>query len=75
MLAEAAIFSLPLLKILGACMAMTALIFFMLPAADNWGDWRWHRRLLELAWLIGPAVLCYAAALWIMGFRRQHIVA
>ena len=74
-LGETADFSLPLLKILGACIAMTALIFFMLPATDDWGDWHWQRRLLELTWLIGPAVLCYAAALWIMGFRRQHFIS
>ena len=68
-------FSRPLLKIFACCIAMAALIFFMLPAADNWGDWFWHQRLLQLAWLIGPAILCYAAALWIMGFRRQHFLA
>jgi putative peptidoglycan lipid II flippase len=67
-------FSLPLLKILGACIAMGALILFMLPNVDLWSELRWHGRLQELAWLILPAILCYAMLLWIMGFRRHHIV-
>ena len=68
-------FSLPLLKILGACIAMGLLIQFMLPDVELWSEVRWHQRLLELAWLILPAVLCYGGMLWIMGFRRQHIIA
>jgi hypothetical protein len=47
----------------------------MSPGLDVWTDWRWHKRLLELVWVILPAVLCYGLMLWIMGFRRQHIIA
>ncbi|MCP4875154.1 MAG: murein biosynthesis integral membrane protein MurJ [Gammaproteobacteria bacterium] len=65
-------FSSPLLKILSACIAMSLLIYLMLPNFDLWGDWRWYRRLAELAWMILPAILCYGTMLWIMGFRRQH---
>jgi len=75
LLGELQTFSKPLLKILAACLAMGALIYFMLPAVDGWSDWRWYRRLAELAWLILPAILCYGILLWIMGFRRQHFAA
>ena len=68
-------FSQPLLKILLACIVMAILILLMLPALDSWSEWRWYDRALRLAWLILPAVLCYGIMLWIMGFRRQHIVA
>jgi hypothetical protein len=54
---------------------MGLLIHFMLPDADLWSELRWYGRLRELAWLILPAILCYGILLWIMGFRRQHIVA
>ncbi len=74
-LETAGTYSRELLKILCACCAMTALILSMLPDLDSWSELRWHGRLLELAWLIVPAILCYAILLWIMGFRRQHIVA
>ncbi len=67
-------FTHPLLKILCACIAMGALIHLMLPDLDLWSDWRWHQRLAQLAWLIVPAGLCYGLLLWIMGFRRHHIV-
>ena len=32
-------------------------------------------RLAQLAWMILPAILCYGLMLWIMGFRRQHLIA
>ncbi len=68
-------FSLPLLKVLGACIGMTLLIHWLQPDVDLWSQLRWHGRLLELAWLILPAILCYSILLWIMGFRRRHIIA
>ena len=74
-LGELQTFSVPLLKILVACLVMGALIYFMLPAAASWNGWHWHERLARLCLLILPAILCYAILLWIMGFRRRHIVA
>jgi len=68
-------FAMPLLKILCACSAMALLIYFTLPRFDLWGELLWHQRLAQLLRLILPAVLCYAALLWIMGFRRQHFIA
>ena len=68
-------FSRPLLKILFGCIAMGLVIHLMLPELDAWSEWHWHRRLLQLGWIILPAVLCYGLMLWIMGFRRQHIIA
>jgi len=67
-----ATFSHPLLKILCACVVMSALIYFMLPNSWAWSEWFWYQRIIELIWLILPAILCYLAMLWIMGFRRQH---
>ena len=68
-------FSLPLLKILGACITMGIVILFITPQLDAWAEWRWYQRLLELASIILPAIACYGLMLWILGFRRQHFVA
>ena len=68
-------FSHTLLKILGGCVVMSLLIYFMLPPLTQWGEWFWYQRIAELIWLILPAILCYVAMLWIMGFRRQHFIA
>ena len=54
---------------------MGLLIHFMLPNVEVWSELRWFGRLRELAILILPAILFYVILLWIMGFRRQHIVA
>jgi len=67
-------FTRSLLRILLASLAMGLLIYWMLPEFESWSDWRWHDRLLQLVRLILPAILCYAAMLWIMGFRRHHIL-
>ena len=62
------------LRILLACVAMAALIWFMLPAMGDWPAWFWYQRLGELMLLILPAILCYTASLWIMGMRKNHLV-
>jgi len=75
LLGPAEIFSSPLLKVLCACSAMALLIYFSLPQFDLWGGLLWYQRLAELCRLILPAILCYVALLWIMGFRRHHFIA
>ena len=64
--------SLTLLKVLIACAAMALIIILLTPDSDAWSSWFWHERIFQLSYLIVPAILCYAAMLWIMGFRRQH---
>ncbi len=61
-----------LLKILIACSAMSVVTVLLLPDDGVWSHWRWFERILELCWLIIPAILCYGFMLWIMGIRRQH---
>lgn len=65
--------SLTLLKVLVACVAMALVILLLFPDSDAWSSWFWHQRIVQLGYLIVPAILCYAAMLWIMGFRRQHL--
>lgn len=66
------IFSHTLLKILIACSAMSGVIILMLPEINNWSDWDWFKRIVELCRLILPSILCYGFMLWIMGIRRKH---
>jgi len=61
-----------LVKILLACGIMSLVLVFLLPGINAWANWRWFERILELCWLILPAILCYGFMLWIMGIRRQH---
>ena len=63
------------LKILLACVVMAALIQWLIPPVELWSELQWHARLLELVFLILPAILCYGLMLWIMGFRRDHFIA
>jgi putative peptidoglycan lipid II flippase len=65
-------FALPVLKILLACCTMSMIILWLSPTYDAWAQWRWFERILQLAWLILPAILCYVVMLWIMGLRRDQ---
>ena len=42
-------------------------------ASDVWSQWSWLERITQLVALIIPAILCYIAALWIMGVRPRHL--
>ena len=61
-----------LMKILLACLAMSIALVLLLPDSNAWASWQWFERLIELCWLILPAILCYGLILWIMGIRRHH---
>ncbi|MCH7882095.1 MAG: murein biosynthesis integral membrane protein MurJ [Proteobacteria bacterium] len=65
-------FKLPLLKMLMACAAMSAVIVILSPQVELWSQWHWFERVYQLGWLIVPAILCYVLMLWIMGIRRSH---
>jgi len=63
---------LTLVKILLACSVMLIALILLLPDSNTWASWRWFERVLELCWLIFPAILCYGFMLWAMGIRRHH---
>ncbi len=66
--------SLILLRVLVACAVMAGLIMMLLPDIAQWTQQFWYERLGELLLLIVPAILCYAAMLWIMGLRKNHLI-
>ena len=66
--------SITLLRVLLACAVMSGLIVILLPGVADWTQWFWYERLTQLLLLIVPAILCYAAMLWIMGVRKHHLV-
>ncbi len=61
-------------KILLAVAGMSALLWLLSGDMGLWSGWNGFERLLELAYLIIPAILCYLLLLWIMGIRRHHLV-
>jgi putative peptidoglycan lipid II flippase len=62
------------LLVLIASAAMSILLFQLTPPVTDWTPWSWQLRILELAQLIIPAILCYVGLLWIMGIRKTHLV-
>ncbi len=63
-----------LLKVLLATAGMALLLWGMTAPGSAWGAWLWHQRIVQLALLILPGILCYAGLLWIMGVRKSHLM-
>jgi putative peptidoglycan lipid II flippase len=66
-------FIIMLLKIILAVGAMALWLIAFNHANDVWSNWSWLERISQLLALIIPAILCYIAALWIMGVRPRHL--
>jgi len=66
-------FLIQLARILTASLGMALLLWWLMPPAAAWSDWGLWQRIAQLARLILPAALCYAALLWIIGLRRRHL--
>ncbi len=60
-------------RILLASLGMGLLLWIFTPDFALWSGWGLWQRVLNLALLILPAALCYAALLWIIGLRRHHL--
>jgi putative peptidoglycan lipid II flippase len=63
------------LRLMLASVSMLALILALAPEVTAWYDWRWPRRVFELALLCGVGVAVYSAALWLLGTRMRHLLA
>ncbi len=60
-------------QVLAATAAMAGLLLLLSPAGEIWYGWTLGSRLFNLGWLIAVAVLCYFAALWLLGLRPRHL--
>ncbi len=61
------------LRLLGACAAMAALVFWLNAPAAEWFAWGWQRRALELGLLVGGGIAVYVAAIFALGLRLRHL--
>ena len=66
-------FVMMILKIAIAVGAMAIWLIVFNHGSDTWSHWSWLERIIQLVALIIPAILCYIAALWIMGVRPRHL--
>lgn len=61
------------LRLLGACAAMVALVWWLNVAPAEWFVWGWQQRVLWLSLLVGGGLLAFVAALLVLGLRMRHL--
>ncbi|SDG51298.1 putative peptidoglycan lipid II flippase [Pseudomonas benzenivorans] len=61
------------LRLLGACAAMVALVWWLNVAPSEWFAWGWQQRALWLSLLVGGGLLAFVAALLALGLRLRHL--
>lgn len=62
-----------MLRLLLACVALAIVLLLLAPESAAWYDWRWPKRVVELALLCVVGVTVYFAALWLLGIRFAQL--
>ena len=61
------------LRLLAACAAMAALVWWLNAPSAEWFAWGWQRRAGELALLVGGGIGVFVATLVLLGLRLRHL--
>ena len=62
-----------LVRIAGACLLMSAILFFYVPDVAAWLSWSVSVRILHLVSWVVCSVIIYCATLWLCGLRPVHM--
>ncbi|SDT92132.1 murein biosynthesis integral membrane protein MurJ [Geopseudomonas guangdongensis] len=62
-----------LLRLLGGCAAMVALVWWLNAPSAEWFAWGWQRRAMELGLLVGGGIAVYVVAMCGLGLRLRHL--
>jgi putative peptidoglycan lipid II flippase len=62
-----------ILRLLAACAAMLALVFWLNEPSSEWFAWGWQRRVWEVSILVFGGVLVFAGTLFATGIRMRHL--
>lgn len=61
-----------ILRLLGACAVMAALILWINAPSADWFVWGWQKRVLEMSILVISGIVVFFATLAILGMRPKH---
>lgn len=62
-----------LLRLFGGCAAMVAAIWWLNVPSDEWFDWGWQQRALQLGLLVVAGMVAFVAGLGLLGLRPRHL--
>ena len=62
-----------LVRLLLACAAMAAIVLWLAPGTQEWFDWGWQRKAVEMTILVVAGIAAYLVALIVAGLRMRHL--
>ena len=61
------------LRLAAACAAMVAVVWWLNVPAQEWFQWGWQQRALQLGLLVCAGLAAFVAGLLLMGLRPRHL--
>ena len=62
-----------LLRLVGGCAAMVAMVWWLNVPSVEWFAWGWQRRALQLGLLVAAGLGAFAVGLVLLGLRPRHL--
>ena len=62
-----------LLRLIGGCAAMVAMVWWLNAPSVEWFAWGWQQRALQLGLLVVAGLGAFAAGLVVLGLRPRHL--
>ena len=61
------------LRLAAACAAMVAVVWWLNVPAQDWFQWGWQQRALQLGLLVCAGLAAFAGGLLLTGLRPRHL--
>jgi putative peptidoglycan lipid II flippase len=62
-----------MVRLVAACAAMALIIVWMVPGTEQWFNWGWQRKVLEMTLLVSAGIGIFALTLFVTGMRMRHL--
>ncbi|WP_150299519.1 murein biosynthesis integral membrane protein MurJ [Pseudomonas profundi] len=56
-----------------ACIAMSAVVLWLVPDVEQWFAWEWQQKTLEMAILVTAGIAAFIVTLLLAGMRMRHL--
>ena len=61
------------IRLTAGCVAMAAVVLWLVPGVEEWFAWGWQEKVWEMALLVILGIAAFAAALLATGMRMRHL--
>lgn len=61
------------IRLVLACIAMSAVVLWLVPGVEQWFAWEWQQKTLEMAILVTAGIAAFIVMLLVTGMRMRHL--